>query len=153
MSMLPIAASTQIVPTGAISTSMSVVGLVAPYSWYMAGLSGTIIAYRTVPEIVTIVTLAVDDVVKEAVIGSKMIINCFAIAASVVAAIVAVRMGRWLIGQVNLMIPMDGYEEPPLDAYEKIYGGRLRGGGKTAKAIRERRSRRFLERRADIHRL
>ena len=99
MSMLPIAASTQIVPAGAIPTSMSVLGLVATYAWYMAGLSGTIIAYQTVPEIVTIVTLAVDDVVKEAVTGSKMVINCFSIAATVVAAIIAVRMGCWLIGK------------------------------------------------------
>ena len=77
MVLLPAVEGMQLVPANPLPTSISIVGLLATSAWYLAGLSGSLVAYQAVPEIVDIVTLAVDDVVTEAVHGSKMVLNCF----------------------------------------------------------------------------
>ena len=64
---------------GAPGAALSSIGLICSAAWYLAGTSVSISAVTAVPVIIDAATTGVEELIYEAVSGSKMIFRCVSI--------------------------------------------------------------------------
>ena len=112
---------------GAPGAALSSIGLICSAAWYLAGTSVSISAVTAVPVIIDAATTGVEELIYEAVSGSKMIFRCVSIGLVCIASIAIVMTGYRVLTVLSNRLSV---RRAPLDQYEQRYGGRLIGGGK-----------------------
>jgi len=120
---------------GTPAAALSSFGLLCTTAWYLASTSVSISAVTAVPVIIDAATTGVEELIYEAVVGSKMIFRCVSIGLVCFASIAIVMTGYRALSVLSVKLSV---RRAPPDSFELRYGGRLIGGGKYGQGLSAR---------------
>ena len=102
--------------------------------WYMAGTNAIVSTLAAVPGLVEVVVDAIEEIISEAVHGTRILLRCIVFTLAGVAMAAVVRGAHWLRAIYADRFGLED-DKRAMDAHELRYGGRLLGGGKLGQGL------------------
>jgi len=120
-------------PAAAAVGTLGALGTMGTVAWYTMSVTVITSVVQSVPEVVETIQMGVEDVVAEAVHGSKLVVRCVSIGVVILAALVVVRFGYWVLAVLRSWM----LSRSPLAKQRNPSDFRLKGGGKQGLSVKE----------------